>query len=145
MPWTGGSVLAALVLLIAFAVPLIGRAASDPMCMGQHGVAGWSTKTVRCTLATAGDSLSIRTTITAAGTYTSFLFPFPPIVNAGVSIKDSSGTTLLSCSHTDIVLSQCGERRLINVPIGTLLTCVATGWTNMTYGKARLTFACMSR
>ena len=137
--------LAALVLMIAFAVPMLGRASPEPSCMGQRNVAGWSTATVRCTLATAGESLSVRATIAAVGTYTSFMLPYPPIVNAGVSIKTSNGTTLLSCSHTDVILALCGEQARIKVPAGTRLTCLVRGWTNMVYGNARLAYACMSR
>jgi hypothetical protein len=62
-----------------------------------------------------------------------------------VSIKTPAGGTLLSCSHTDIILSQCGDQGRIKVPAGTRLTCLVSGWTNMTYGKARLAYACMSR
>jgi hypothetical protein len=114
------------------------------MCVGQRAVAGWSNATVRCTIATAGEALSVRATMSAVGAYTVFVFPFPPIVNAGVSILARDGTTLLSCSHTDIVVSQCGKQGSIRVPNGTRLTCVVRGWTNMTIGKALLTYGCMS-
>ena len=138
-------ILAAGVLLVALAVPLLGHTAPESNCMGHRSVAGWSTATVRCTLATAGDGLNIRATIAAAGTYTSFMFPFPSIVHASVSIETLDGTTELSCSHTDLVAAQCGKQMRVSVPVGTRLTCVVNGWTNMTVGTARLAYACMSR
>lgn len=137
-------ILATLVLLLAFAVPLLGQAASDPMCIGQRSVAGGTNASVRCTIATTGEALSVRASMSAAGAYTVFVFPFPPVVNAGVSILAPDGTTLLSCSHTDIVVSQCGKQGTIHVPNGTRLTCLARGWTNMAMGKALLAYGCMS-
>jgi hypothetical protein len=138
-------ILAAVVLALAFAVPMVGRAAPGDMCMGQRGVAGGSYVTVRCTLASAGDLVNLRASTSAAGAYTVFMFPFPPITNVSVSIAAADGRTLLSCSSTELVVAQCAKQAPLHLPTGTPLTCTVRGWTNMDVGIARMGYACMTR
>ena len=138
-------VLAALALILAVAMPGVGRAANGSMCVGQRAVTGWAAATAGCTFTVAGPSLSLRGVTQATGLYTVYSFPFPPISNVGVSIVAPDGRTLLSCAATDLVLAQCSKARIVDVPAGTALTCVVHAWTNLDRGAARTAYTCAGR
>lgn len=140
-----GVVAGALMIVLALAVPVTGRAGTGPMCAGQFGVAGWSAAHGTCTFVSDGSRLRVDGMIAAAGTDLLYIFPLPPIVDVAVSIVDGSGATLLSCSAFELVLAQCGKTVKAPVAAGTRLSCVTRAWTNLSHGTARTTYACASR